>query len=61
MRYDNTMNHQMTYSQAKLIITNPHSYESSKLQEAAVWMLAYMDASNEDLVEATFALERLKS
>lgn len=42
----------MTYTQAKMIIWNPESYDRTKVRAAVVFILACMSARREDLDRA---------
>jgi hypothetical protein len=46
----------MTYSQAKLRVSMPDSYPREAVKEAAIWILSRLDASREDIEQATFCL-----
>jgi hypothetical protein len=52
----------MTYTQAKLRIAMPDGYSREAVQEAAIWMLSRLDASREDVEQATHLLvvEKMK-
>lgn len=42
----------MTYTQAKMIIWNPDSYERSKVRAACVFIMGCLSARQEDLQQA---------
>ena len=46
----------MTYTQAKLRISMPDSYSREAVKEAAIWILAKLDASREDIDQASFCI-----
>jgi len=43
----------MTYARAKLIIWNYETYSVSEVREAAIFILANLDAHPEDIEQAT--------
>jgi hypothetical protein len=47
----------MNYTQAKLKISMPDGYTREAVREAAIWMLAKLDASREDIAQAEACLQ----
>ena len=46
----------MTYAQAKLIIWNPDAYPRAKVLQAAAFVLGTLDASSEDISQASLII-----
>lgn len=46
----------MTYTQAKLIIWHPATYERAMVRRAAIFILAKLGAPDEDVARATWFL-----
>jgi hypothetical protein len=50
----------MTYTQAKLKIEMPETYDPKEVREAAAWLLARFDLSQEDFDRASFVLFNIR-
>ena len=46
---------EFSYARAKMIIANPDAYSVSEKHRAAIWMLGWLAASDEDIAEACAA------
>ena len=46
----------MTIAQARLKIWNPDSYTRAEVRDAAIWILARLSATQEDIDQATLSL-----
>lgn len=47
----------MTLTQARLIVQNYRAYHALSVRAAAIWLLASLDASDEDVHDAAAALD----